>query len=60
VFQVKSGNVGRGDIAEMVEQHKRLDIPMSLEVLKKAQSVALKDEQPELFTDEPEMPPLPF
>lgn len=103
VFQVKSGNVGRGDvsklnndrtregaelavfltlqpptqgmkgeasaagvyehtlmnnrsypriqivtIAEIVEQHKRLDIPMSLEVLKKAQSVALKDLQDEL------------
>ncbi len=106
VFQVKSGNVGRGDvsklnndrtregaelavfltlqpptqgmkgeasaagiyehslmnrsypriqiitIAEIVEQHKRLDIPMSLEVLKKAQTVALKDLQPELFEGE--------
>jgi len=38
-------------IAEIVEQHKRLDIPMSLEVLKKAQIVALKDLQPQLFTD---------
>ena len=38
-------------IAEMVEQHKRLNIPMSLEVLKKAQSIALKSEQPELFAD---------
>jgi site-specific DNA-methyltransferase (adenine-specific) len=27
--------------AEMVEQNKRLDIPMSLEVLKKAQAAAL-------------------
>ncbi len=39
-------------IAEIVEQHKRLDIPMSLEVLKKAQTVALKDLQPELFEGE--------
>ena len=39
-------------IAEMVEQHKRLDIPLSLEVLKKAQAAALKDLQPELFTNE--------
>ncbi len=38
-------------VAEIVEQHKRLDIPMSLEVLKKAQIVALKDLQPQLFTD---------
>ena len=107
VFQVKSGNVGRGDvsklnndrqregaelavfltlqpptqgmrgeasaagiyehslmnnrsypriqivtIAEIVEQHKRLDIPMGLEVLKKAQAAALKGAQPGLFTDE--------
>ena len=106
VFQVKSGNVGRGDlsklnndrmregaelavfltlepptrgmreeamaagmydhalmnrnylriqiatIAEIVEQHKRLDIPMSLEVLKKAQTAAFKDLQPELFESE--------
>jgi hypothetical protein len=106
VFQVKSGNVGRGDvsklnndrmregaelavfltlqqptqgmkseasaagiyehelmnrsypriqivtIAEIVEQQKRLDIPMSLEVLKKAQGVASKDLQPELFPNE--------
>lgn len=106
VFQVKSGNVGRGDIsklnndrvregaelavfltlqpptqgmkseasaagiyehtimgrsypriqivtiAEIVEQHKRLDIPMSIEVLKKAQSTLIKDLQPELFANE--------
>lgn len=39
-------------IAEIVEQHKRLDIPMSLEVLKKAQSVALNNLQGELFTAE--------
>jgi Restriction endonuclease len=39
-------------IAEIVEQHKRLDIPMSLEVLKKAQTAALKDLQPELFAGE--------
>lgn len=105
VFQVKSGNVGRGDvsklnndriregaelavfltlqpptqgmkgeasaagiyehslmnrsypriqivtIAELLEQYKRLDIPMSLEVLKKAQAAAPKDLQRELFTD---------
>ncbi|HVB21869.1 MAG TPA: DNA methyltransferase [Ktedonobacteraceae bacterium] len=36
-------------IAEIVEQHKRLDIPMSLEVLKKAQSVTVKNLQDELF-----------
>lgn len=29
-------------IAEMIEQHKRLDIPMSLEVLKKAQTVEVQ------------------
>jgi site-specific DNA-methyltransferase (adenine-specific) len=39
-------------IEEIVEQHKRLDIPISLEVLKKAQAVALKELQPELFTSE--------
>jgi DNA modification methylase len=104
VFQVKSGNVGRGDvsklnndrtregaelavfltlqpptqgmkteasaagiyehslmnrsysriqivnISEIVEQHKRLDIPMSLEVLKKAQAAASLEVQAELFT----------
>ncbi|MEO7019493.1 MAG: DNA methyltransferase [Ktedonobacteraceae bacterium] len=106
VFQVKSGNVGRGDvskfnndrtregaelaifltlqpptqgmkseasaagiythelmnrsyprlqivtIAELIEQHKRLDIPMSLEVLKKVQTVMAKDVQPQLFINE--------
>lgn len=105
VFQVKSGNVGRGDvsklnndrtregaelaifltlqpptqgmkneanasgmylhtlmgrnyqriqlvtIAEIVEQNKRLDIPMSMEVLKKAQGTMSQDLQPGLFTD---------
>ena len=40
---------GRCTIAEIVEQHKRLDIPMSLEVLKKAQATALPDAtQPDL------------
>ena len=38
-------------IAEIVEQHKRLDVPMSLEVLKKAQAVALNTLQQELSTD---------
>jgi DNA modification methylase len=38
-------------IAEIVEQHKRLDIPMSLEVLKKAQAVSVNNLQPQLFTD---------
>ncbi len=106
VFQVKSGNVGRGDvsklnndrtregaelavlltlqpptegmkteanasgiyehklmsrnypriqivtIAEVVEQHKRLDIPMSLEVLKKAQAAASQEDHPQLFPAE--------
>ncbi len=105
VFQVKSGNVGRGDIskfnndrlremaelgvfltlqspttgmkteateagfyehklmsrnyphieivtiAEVVEQHKRLDIPMSLEVLKEASAAYTTDNHPQLFTD---------
>jgi hypothetical protein len=37
-------------IAEIVEQNKRLDIPMSLEVLKKAQ-VASQGVQTALFTD---------
>ncbi len=36
-------------IADMVEQHKRLEIPMSLEVLKKAQAVATQEAHPELF-----------
>lgn len=39
-------------IDEIVEQHKRLDIPMSLEVLKKAQSVSVSDLQPKLITEE--------
>ncbi len=39
-------------IEERIEQHKRLDIPMSFEVLKKAQAVEMKDMQPELFTSE--------
>ena len=39
-------------ITDIVEQHKRLDIPMSLEVLKKAQALASNDLQPELFTNE--------
>lgn len=38
-------------IQEIVEQHKRLDIPMGLEVLKTAQAVA-GGEQPLLFGDE--------
>lgn len=38
-------------IAEMVEQQKRLDIPMSLEVLKKAQAIPLSGLQPQLFAD---------
>ena len=106
IFQVKSGGVGRGDIAklhsdmlregaamavfltlepptgpmkaeakgigtyhhdlmgrsydkvqivtvqEIIEEGKRLEIPMSLEVLKKAQAVAVQDTQPHLFADE--------
>lgn len=105
VFQVKSGTVGRGDVAKLnndraregaelavfltlqppthgmkteasavgmyehelmnrsypriqivkiediVEQHKRLDIPMSLEVLKKAQATTLSSQQATLFPD---------
>lgn len=105
VFQVKSGNVGRGDVAklnndrtregaelavfitfqpatkgmkdeamaaglynhtlmnrsysriqivtieEIVEQHKRLDIPLSHEVLKKAQAAVLSGLQPELIAE---------
>jgi len=43
-------------IAELIEQHKRLDMPTSLEVLKKAQPVASEHVQPELFTDE-DLPP---
>ena len=39
-------------IAEMVEQHKRLEIPMSLEVLKKAQAVTTQEAHPDLFADE--------
>ncbi len=39
-------------VAEIVEQHKRLEIPMSLEVLKKAQSVSMSDIQPELIREE--------
>lgn len=38
-------------IAEVLEQQKRLDIPMSLEVLKKAQSVPLDSSQLQLFAD---------
>lgn len=105
IFQVKSGGVGRGDIAklhsdmlregavmavfltlqpptgpmkaeakgigtyhhdlmqrnydkvqivtvqEIIEQGKRLDIPLSLEVVKKAQAVAAQDTQTALFTE---------
>ena len=105
VFQVKSGNVGRGDIAklnsdrtrekaelavlitlqnpsqpmkeeakavgnfehllmgksyprvqivtveEIVEQHKRLDVPMNIDVLKKAQSAGSGETQHELFEE---------
>jgi hypothetical protein len=40
-------------IEEMVNQHQRLDIPMSLEVLRKAQATAVaKEVQHELFTEE--------
>jgi len=107
IFQVKSGGVGRGDIAklhsdmlregaamavfltlepptgpmkaeakgvgtyyhdlmgrnydkiqivtvqEIVEEGKRLEIPMSLEVLKKAQAVTPQEEHPQLFSTEP-------
>ncbi len=38
-------------IAEVVEQHKRLDIPMSLEVLKEASAAYTADGHPQLFTD---------
>ena len=38
-------------IAEVVEQHKRLDIPMSLEVLKEAAAAYTADNHPQLFTD---------
>lgn len=37
-------------VADLIEQHQRLEIPMSLEVLKKAQSVATGGTQTELFT----------
>ena len=37
-------------IEEVVEQHRRLDIPMSLEVLKKAQAVDATNIQGELFS----------
>ena len=107
IFQVKSGGVGRGDIAklhsdmlregaamavfltlepptgpmkaeakgvgtyyhdlmgrnydkiqivtvqEIVEEGKRLEIPMSLEVLRKAQAVTPQEEHPQLFSTEP-------
>lgn len=107
IFQVKSGGVGRGDIAklhsdmlregaalavfltlepptgpmkaeakgvgtyyhdlmgrnydkiqivtvqEIVEAGERLEIPMSLEVLKKAQAVTPQEEHPQLFSAEP-------
>jgi Restriction endonuclease len=39
-------------VAEMVEQHKRLDIPMSLEVLKKAQAIGSLEIQHKLFVEE--------
>jgi hypothetical protein len=39
-------------IEDIVEQHKRLDIPMSLEVLKKAQATAVNSQQAALFTVE--------
>jgi hypothetical protein len=35
----------------MIELHKHLDIPMSLEVLKKAQAIEMKNNQPELFSE---------
>ena len=38
-------------VQEIVEQGKRLDIPMSLEVLKKAQSAATGDTQLKLMGD---------
>lgn len=39
-------------IEEVVEQHKRLEIPMSLEVLKKAQAVTPQEDHRQLFADE--------
>jgi DNA modification methylase len=39
-------------IAEIVEENKRLEIPMSLEVLKKAQAVTVENVQSELFIDD--------
>ena len=38
-------------IAEIVEQHKRLDVPMNLEVLQKAQTMTLNILPQELFID---------
>lgn len=38
-------------VAEIVEQHKQLEIPMSLEVLKKAQAVTTQDNHPKLFPE---------
>lgn len=37
-------------IAEIIEEHKRLDLPLSLEVLKKAQDKAKAGTQPELLS----------
>lgn len=39
-------------ISEMLEKQKRLDIPMRLEVLKRAQTVSLNDGQLPLFTND--------
>jgi len=39
-------------IADVVEQHKRLDIPMSFEVIKKAQSVSTDTQEPLFPVDE--------
>jgi DNA modification methylase len=39
-------------VKEMIELHKYLDIPMSLEVLKKARAVEMDSLQPELFSEE--------
>jgi len=39
-------------IAEIISQNKRMDIPLSFEVLKKAQSVATSKQESLLFTDD--------
>ncbi len=39
-------------VQEIVEAGERLEIPMSLEVLKKAQAVTPQEEHPQLFSAE--------